>query len=97
MSGQKKSENKTRTGIVLGIVFLIIILFGIRGFSTNDTGKQMEESRPAPSEKLMALRAHEEEILTTYGPAGEEGYYRIPIERAKHLLIREAAQKQAGD
>jgi hypothetical protein len=42
---------------------------------------------PAP---LEAFRAEEENLLTTYGVADKNaGTYRIPIERAKDLLLKQ--------
>jgi hypothetical protein len=42
---------------------------------------------PAP---LVAFRADEETLLTTYGVADKNaGTYRIPIERAKELLLKQ--------
>jgi hypothetical protein len=52
-------------------------------------------SGPAPKllvrepQNLGALRAHENEVLTTYGWVDQNaGTLRIPIERAKELLIQ---------
>lgn len=41
-----------------------------------------------PVNDLKALRAEEEALLHGEGPAGEQpGVYRIPIERAKQLIV----------
>jgi len=52
-------------------------------------------SSPAPKllvkepANLAEFRAHENEILTTYGVADPEtGAYRIPIDRAKEMLLK---------
>jgi hypothetical protein len=41
-----------------------------------------------PGDALKSLRAEEETRLTTEGPVdGQPGVYRIPIERAKQLVV----------
>jgi hypothetical protein len=41
-----------------------------------------------PVNDLKALRAEEDALLHAEGPAGEQpGIYRIPIERAKQLIV----------
>jgi len=47
---------------------------------------------------LDALRAHEQEVLTTYGWSDRNtGSYRIPIERAKELIIERGLPVRGAD
>jgi|SRR5436190_22671193 len=50
-----------------------------------------------PREDLRALRAHEDEILTTYGWIDKNGgIVRIPIEQAMKTLVERGVPSRAG-
>lgn len=76
---------------VASVLLLILILVGVREYFIFSKEKQIYQTVLAPpSPKLMALRSYESQRLNSYGPADEAGYYHIPIERAKALLLQEA-------
>ncbi|NOZ73978.1 MAG: hypothetical protein GXO90_01170, partial [FCB group bacterium] len=85
MSAVKKLSSKTHNGsrkrltviVIVSVLALLIILIGVREYFKYDAEKRSETASEAPSEKLIALRNHEQEILTTYGLSDENGYYRI--------------------
>ncbi len=83
---------------IVALLVLILILVGIREYFVFSTEKQVYDVvLQPPSPKLIELRAHEQEILSTYGQADEEGYYRIPIQQAKEILLQEALRTNKGD
>lgn len=51
----------------------------------------------SPERELIGMRAAEEELLSTYGPAdGEAGTVRVPIERAMDMLAEQGAAIAPG-
>jgi hypothetical protein len=72
----------------------LIIIFVVLSdyFTVMETEAVYQAQLKPESVTLNELRAEDEKILTTYKLIdAEKGVYRIPIERAMHLLAEEAS------
>ncbi len=74
-----------------GVMLLVLVLIGLDQYFTAVTEKQIEEAVLVPvSKDLLALRAHEDSLLDSYGVVDSaRGIYRIPIDSAIALLVAE--------
>ena len=92
---EKKDVNlKMIIAVGLASVAVLIIIFIVLSdyFTVMETNAVYETQLKPESVTLKELRAEEDKILTTYKLIdAEKGVYRIPIERAMHLLVEEAA------
>jgi len=95
MGYEKKDVNvKMIIGVGLTSVIILIIIFVILNdyFTVMETEAVYEAQLKPESVTLKELRAEDEKILTTYKLIdAEKGVYRIPIDRAMHLLAEEAS------
>lgn len=82
---------------LIGILLLVIILFGLDRLFTLVTEQQIKESVLIPvSQELVALRATEDSILSSYGVVNpDKGIYRIPIDSAMVLMAKEYQTKSS--
>ena len=92
---EKKDVNaKMIIGVGLSSVLILIIIFVVLRdyFTVMETEAVYQAQLKPESVTLNELRAEDEKILTTYKLIdAEKGVYRIPIERAMHLLAEEAS------
>jgi uncharacterized membrane protein YukC len=92
---EKKDVNaKMIIGVGLSSVLILIIIFVVLSdyFTVMETEAVYQAQLKPESVTLNELRAEDEKILTTYKLIdAEKGVYRIPIERAMHLLAEEAS------
>lgn len=95
MGYEKKDVNvKMIIGVGLTSVIILIIIFVILNdyFTVMETEAVYEAQLKPESAMLKELRTEDEKILTTYKLIdAEKGVYRIPIDRAMHLLAEEAS------
>jgi len=93
---EKKDVNaKMIIGVGLSSVLILIIIFVVLSdyFTVMETEAVYQAQLKPESVTLKELRAEDEKILTTYKVIdAEKGVYRIPIERAMHLLAEEASE-----
>jgi hypothetical protein len=99
VAGYEKSDvNAIRVLIysVVGVFILAaILLFLYNYFLAEKEEMVFEEQLKPQSVQLRDLRAHEEEMLTTYKLLdADKGIYRIPIDRAMQLIAEENFRKQ---
>ncbi len=79
--------------VVLFVGTLVLIIAATTVYY-NYARENQEDAAVAekPSEELSAIRAREDEQLKTYGYINrEKGIVQLPIERAKQLVLEEAA------
>ncbi len=78
---------------VLSVVLLIIILVFLIDYFVESKEQMIYEAQLQPeSADLNSLLVAEEEELTSYKVLDiERGVYRIPVDRAMELLVREAS------
>ncbi len=78
---------------VLSVVFLIIILVFLIDYFVESKEQMIYEAQLQPeSADLNGLLVAEEEELTSYKILDiERGVYRIPVDRAMELLVKEAS------
>jgi hypothetical protein len=77
--------------IAVSLVFLWEYFISVREELYYDSVLKPESS------KLREVRAHEEELLTSYAVVDSTtGAYRIPIERAIQLIVEESYQQQGS-
>jgi len=99
VAGYEKSDVNSLKIILYSIlsVFILaaILLFLYNYFLAEKEEMVFEEQLKPQSVLLRDLRAHEEEVLTTYKLLDtEKGIYRIPIDRAMQLIAEENFRKQ---
>jgi hypothetical protein len=85
------------TAIVVLPAFLIVGLLVLLGqyFHLVQEDLYFEKVLKPDAADHLEIRAHEKEILTTYGVVdAKAGRYRIPVERAMELLLNEAVRRQ---
>jgi uncharacterized membrane protein YukC len=92
---EKKDVNvKIIIGVGLAIIALLIIIFVFLTdyFNVMEAEIFYEAQLKPESTMLKEVREEEKEKLTTYKLIDpEKGVYRIPIERAMHLLVEESS------
>lgn len=73
-------------------VFIVTSLIVLNQFFTDTVETEVYEAVLKPeSAQLRDLRAHEDEVLTSYAVIDKQaGVYQIPISRAMQLLAEEA-------
>ena len=78
---------------VLSVVLLIIILVFLIDYFVESKEQMIYEAQLKPeSADLNSLLVAEEEELTSYKVLDtERGVYRIPVDRAMELLVKEAS------
>ena len=78
---------------VLSVVLLIIILVFLIDYFVESKEQMIYEAQLQPeSADLNSLLVAEEEELTSYKVLDiERGVYRIPVDRAMELLVKEAS------
>jgi hypothetical protein len=98
-SGYEKWDFSTKKVLfwgIAGIVIVVIILVALVEYFIlvkEDYYHQMVE-KPR-SEELMQLREREDEALNSYKLLDEEkGVYRIPIQRAMELVVKENSSEK---
>ena len=96
--GYEKKDVNLKMIIVVGLssVLILIIIFVVLTdyFTVMEADAVYEAQLKPESVTLNDLRAEDEKILTTYQLIdAEKGVYRIPIERAMHLLVEESSDK----
>lgn len=80
-------------GVVVSLVIIVILLNEF--FMTSKEELIYQEVLAPESVALRELRAHEEEILGSYGVIDKDkGIYRLPIERAMKLMADEAYRQR---
>lgn len=72
---------------VILVGFVLLCLYWFRGAKDNEITHKQGEYVPT---ELQALRAHEDEVLTSYKILDrEKGRYQIPVARAMELIAQE--------
>ncbi len=97
---ERKDAKPLMLGITLtvGLVLLGISLIGINEMFILTREKMVDDVAMKPESSILRdVRAHEEQILTTYGVVDSaKNVYRIPIERAMQLMADEAYTMENG-
>ena len=99
MAGYERSDVNAPKIILysaLGVFILVAILLFLYNYFLAEKEEMVFEDQLKPqSVQLRDLRAHEEEVLTTYKLLdADKGIYRIPIDRAMQLLAEENFNKR---
>lgn len=99
MAGYERSDVNAPKIILysaLGVFILVAILLFLYNYFLAEKEEMVFEDQLKPqSVQLRDLRAHEEEVLTTYKLLdADKGIYRIPIDRAMQLIAEENFRKQ---
>jgi len=78
---------------VLSVVLLIVILVFLIDYFVESKEQMIYEAQLQPeSADLNSILVTEEEVLTSYKVLDiERGVYRIPVDRAMELLVKEAS------
>lgn len=80
-------------GTLLGVLVIFAMLFGMLSTGEPVPNVPVAEDAPTPAALLEEVRAHEAEMLSTYGWVDrEEGLVRIPIDLAVEKLIDERGE-----
>lgn len=97
MDEKKATHQDTRTGIILGVGILCVVLFVIslvwlRSYFYQVRNEvEQQQVLTVSNPKLKELHASEQEELNTYGWVDKDkGTVRIPIERAMELVAKDA-------
>jgi hypothetical protein len=72
--------------IVMLVTYVLICMYGYRGASSAEL---IEKHSILADTSIFAFRAHERELLSTYGWQNKEtGAVRIPIDQAMNLVVQ---------
>ncbi len=98
-AGYEKRDVSTKKvlfwGIAGVIIVVIIVVFLVEYFIFVKEEYYHEYVEKPRSEELMKLRERENKELASYKLLDDEkGIYRIPIERAMELVVKEASTKK---
>ncbi len=93
-AGYEKSDVSLKAvfiGSVIFIVLLVALLIGASEYFTSYKENLIQEVVLKPeSDKLLKLRAYEDNVLTSYGVVDKNSdIYRIPIDQAISLIARQ--------
>ena len=81
-------------GAIISGVMLVLTIAGVQSYFSWYKDKTVYERQLAPpSDELNAIRAQEENTLTTYGYVEKDkGIVRLPVARAIDLVVAESAE-----
>lgn len=82
------------TGMVIAFL-LVVIAYNMHGFNAFEF--QQQENKQTKNIQIDQMKARENKILSTYGIENlKEGIYRIPIDSAISLYVKENQNKQGN-